>query len=76
MANTQINDFDAAMAALKRYKANGLPAYSSEILDRSNLEMSSNISLIVVKKSYDSLKIIRKFPTIETLHPKNVEGSM
>ena len=78
MANTQINDFDAAMAALKRYKANGLPAYSSEILDRSNLEMSSNISLIVVKKSYDSLKIItgivgnlKKLNSINLVETKN-----
>jgi hypothetical protein len=55
---TPVDDFEAAVAALKRYKNNDLPSYTSEILDRSNLEMSSNISIIVIKKNYDTLKII------------------
>ncbi len=53
-----MDDFEAAVAALKRYRNNDLPSYTSEILDRSNLEMSSNISIIVIKKNYDTLKII------------------
>ncbi|MCL4453589.1 hypothetical protein [Ferroplasma sp.] len=55
---THVDDFEAAVAALKRYRNNDLPSYTSEILDRSNLEMSSNISIIVIKKNYDTLKII------------------
>ncbi|WMT52165.1 MAG: hypothetical protein RE471_04620 [Ferroplasma sp.] len=55
---TPVDDFDAAVAALKRYRNNDLPSYTSEILDRSNLEMSSNISIIVIKKNYNTLKII------------------
>lgn len=55
---TPVDDFEAAVAALKRYRNNDLPSYTSEILDRSNLEMSSNISIIVIKKNYDTLKII------------------
>lgn len=55
---TSVDDFEAAVAALKRYKSNDLPSYTTEILDRSNLEMSSNIAIIVIKKNYDTLKII------------------
>ncbi|AGO61336.1 MULTISPECIES: ACT domain-containing protein [Ferroplasma] len=78
MANTGIEDFDATMAALKRYRSNGQAVYNSEILDRSNLEMSSNISLIVIKKSYESLKIItgiignlKKLNSINLVETKN-----
>lgn len=78
MANTGIEDFDATMAALKRYRSNGQAVYNSEILDRSNLEMSSNISLIVIKKSYESLKIItgiignlKKLNSINFVETKN-----
>ncbi|WP_337860857.1 hypothetical protein [Ferroplasma sp.] len=58
MVDAGIDDIDAAMAAIKRYRDDKLPSSSSQILDKSNLEMASNISLIVIKKSYDSLKII------------------
>jgi len=78
IANTSVNDFDATMAALKRYRNNGLAVNNSEILDRSNLEMSSNISLIAVKKSYESLKIItgitgnlKKLNSINLIETKN-----
>ncbi len=78
MASTPVDDFDATMAALKRYRNNVPIVYNSEILDRSNLEMSSNISIIVVKKSYGSLKIItgiignlKKLNSINLVETKN-----
>jgi hypothetical protein len=77
-ANTTAEDFDAIVAALKRYKNRNITTHSSEILDKSNLEMSSNISLIVIKKSYDSLKIItgivgnlKKLNSINLVETKN-----
>jgi hypothetical protein len=57
-SSTGIDDSDATMAALKRYRDNKEPSSSSQVLDKSNLEMASNISLLVIKKSYEGLKIV------------------
>ncbi|MEM0139884.1 MAG: hypothetical protein QXZ44_04650 [Ferroplasma sp.] len=58
MKESNINDFDATVAAIKRYKRVSGRVPQSYVLDRSNLEMSANVSIISIKKSYVNLKIV------------------
>ncbi len=59
MKEFSINNFDAVLAAIKRFRFNYQEMdLKIEILKKSNLEMAMGLSIIVIKRSYSNLKII------------------
>ncbi len=58
MDQESLENFDAVLAAIKRCRKNRTVSYGSDILDKSNLEMISDIAIIILKRSYNNIKII------------------
>lgn len=58
MKNESLDDFDAVLAAIKRCKKNKVISYGVDILNNSNLEMVSDMAVIIIKRSYNNIKII------------------
>ncbi|MEM0133253.1 hypothetical protein [Acidiplasma sp.] len=58
MHEMSIENFDAVLAALKRYDYKDPYPLKKEVLKKSNLEMVSGLSIIVIKRTYNNLKII------------------
>ncbi len=59
MKEFSINNFDAVLAAVKRFSYNDQEKdLKIEILKKSNLEMAIGLSIIVIKRSYSNLKVI------------------
>ncbi len=57
MKLNNITDFEATVAAIKRFK-NSPGDFKLKMLDKSHLEMASNVSVISIKKSYSNMKLI------------------
>ncbi len=58
MEHESLDDFDAVLAAIKRCKNNRPFASGSDTLNDSNLEMVSDMAMIILKRSYSNIKII------------------